>query len=69
MEEITGISSEQALGQGDYFYSLPFCGQDCPMLADLVLDPGLEKNYSSPFQREGKNYLFRRIHFREGKWK
>ena len=56
MEEITGISRKHALGQGDYFYSLPFHGQVCPMLADLVLDTGLEPNYSSPFQREGQDF-------------
>lgn len=56
MEAFTGISREQALGRGDYFYSLPFHDQACPMLADLALDPGLEPNYSGSFQREDESF-------------
>lgn len=55
MEDITGVSREQAIGQGAYFYSLFFYGQVGPMLADLVINPALEENYRNPFRREGKN--------------
>lgn len=37
MELLTGVTSENILGKGDYEYSLPFYGIRRPMLVDLVL--------------------------------
>jgi PAS domain S-box-containing protein len=46
-EELTGLAKEQALGQGDYVYALPFFGERRPILIDLldVADPELEASY------------------------
>ena len=35
-EELTGVTKEQILGQGDYVYALPFFGKRRPILIDLV---------------------------------
>jgi diguanylate cyclase (GGDEF)-like protein/PAS domain S-box-containing protein len=56
MERITGISREQALGKGNRFYSLPFFGEPCAMLVDLVLDPDLEKDYQRAYHKKDQNY-------------
>jgi len=56
MEKISGVSSQQALGEGDYFHALPFYGRRCPMLANLVLDAALENNYAGDFWREDEGY-------------
>ncbi|MFH0998063.1 MAG: PAS domain S-box protein, partial [Pseudomonadota bacterium] len=42
IEEMTGIGSAEMLGEGDYKYALPFCGERSPILIDLVLRPNQE---------------------------
>jgi PAS domain S-box-containing protein len=37
--EMTGIQSEDILGQGNYAYAVPFYGERQPILIDLVLNP------------------------------
>ena len=37
MEEMTGITSPQILGRGNYEYALPFYGERRPILIDLIL--------------------------------
>jgi len=39
MEEMTGVKSEQMLGQKDYEYVVPFCGYRRPILINYVLHP------------------------------
>jgi len=56
MENITSIPREKALGKGERFYSLPFFEEPCVMLADLVLDPDLEKEYKRSYQKIDRNY-------------
>lgn len=57
MERITSISREQAMGKGEQFYSLPFFGKPCLMLADLVLNPDLEKEYKRSYRKIDMNYF------------
>ncbi len=49
MEELTGVPAEFMLGKGDYEYALPFYKERRPLLANLVLMPGVEidKKYDS----------------------
>ncbi len=56
MEKITSIPREKALGKGERFYSLPFFGEPCVMLADLVLNPDLQKEYKRSYQKTDRNY-------------
>jgi diguanylate cyclase (GGDEF)-like protein/PAS domain S-box-containing protein len=56
MERITKIPREKALGKGELFYSLPFFQEPCFMLADLVLNPDLEKEYKRSYKKIGGNY-------------
>ena len=42
MEMITGISSADIVGKGNYEYSLPFYGERRPIVIDLVLHPSAE---------------------------
>lgn len=39
MEEMTGVKTEDMLGQKDYEYVVPFCGYRRPILIDYVLHP------------------------------
>jgi len=54
MEGMTGITSEEMLGKGDFEYALPFYGERRPILVDLVSKPQeeLEQRYSQ-IQRHG----------------
>jgi len=47
MEKMTGISTGQILGKGDYEYALPFYHERRPLLVDLVLrdDPAIAEKY------------------------
>ena len=47
MEDMTGISTEEILGKGNYEHAIPFYGERRPILVDLVLDPvpDIEKTY------------------------
>jgi len=42
IEEMTGISSAEMIGQGDYAYALPFYGERRPQLMDLVFEDSAE---------------------------
>ncbi|KUG03636.1 sporulation kinase [hydrocarbon metagenome] len=52
-EEMTGIKSEDILGQGNYAYAVPFHNQRRPMLIDLVLKPEeqWEKEYQEIYRK------------------
>jgi PAS domain S-box-containing protein len=47
IEEMTGVSAEEMIGQGEYAYALPFYGKRQPMLIDLAFkdDPALRSRY------------------------
>ena len=70
MERMTGVSSEDILGKGNYEYALPFYHERRPLLINLVLedDPDVAAKY--PFvKKEGKT-LFSEItipHFNDGR--
>ena len=70
MERMTGVSSTDILGKGNYEYALPFYHERRPLLIDIVLDddPAISRNY--PFiKREGRT-LFSEItipHFNDGR--
>ena len=42
IEEMTGISSAEMIGQGNYTYALPFYGEPRPLLMDLVFEESVE---------------------------
>jgi PAS domain S-box-containing protein len=68
MEKMTGTTSDQILGKGNYEYAIPFYHENRPILIDLVLrdDPATAARY--PYiKRDGKT-LFSEItipHFNE----
>jgi len=49
MEKMTGVSSSDILGKGNYEYAIPFYGEKRPILIDMALIPSekLTLNYSS----------------------
>lgn len=49
MKNLTGVRSEEIVGQGDYAYSIPFFGERRPMLADVVR--GAWTDYASSYDR------------------
>lgn len=48
MEEMTGVKTEDILGQRDFTYAIPFYGKPRPIMIDILLNPDLEsqKKYS-----------------------
>lgn len=54
LEELSGVSQESMLGQGDHAYALPFYGERRPLLVDLVLKPDadFEARYEK-YERRG----------------
>jgi PAS domain S-box-containing protein len=48
MEEITGVKATEMLGKGNLEYSLPLYGERKPMLADLLLVPGMLNLENNP---------------------
>jgi PAS domain S-box-containing protein len=48
MEEMTGLKGEDIVGKGDYEYAIPFYGERCPLLIDLLLqsDHADEEQYN-----------------------
>ncbi|MDO9549834.1 MAG: PAS domain S-box protein [Methanoregula sp.] len=70
MEKMTGVTSDQILGKGNYEYSIPFYHERRPILIDLVLkdDPVTSKKYPD-ILRDGTT-LFSEItipHFNNGR--
>ncbi len=43
IEKMTGVPKEEMIGQGDYAYAMPFYGERCPILLDLIESPDLEE--------------------------
>ncbi|MBN2310763.1 MAG: PAS domain S-box protein [Candidatus Hydrogenedentes bacterium] len=41
LELMTGTRKEDIIGQGDYAYAVPFCGERRPIIVDLTYDEGL----------------------------
>jgi PAS domain S-box-containing protein len=55
MEDMTGVSKNDILGEGDYAYGTPFFGEPAPMLIDVVehVDPVVESRYAY-IERKGR---------------
>ncbi|WP_448874717.1 PAS domain S-box protein [Desulfobulbus propionicus] len=53
MEQMTGISSREMIGQGDYAYAIPFYGERRPQLIDLIFarDEELDARYPHVFRQ------------------
>ncbi|WP_319579194.1 PAS domain S-box protein [uncultured Methanospirillum sp.] len=64
MEEMSGISSAEIIGKGDYLYAIPFYGVQRPVLIDIVIHPELTPEGYSHIIRNG-NTLFSERWFRE----
>lgn len=47
MEQLTGVTKEEIIGQGDHAYSIPFYGKKCPMLIDYVISRDMTQ-YNPP---------------------
>ena len=74
IEEMTGVTSKEIVGKGNYEYALPFYGERRPILIDLVLLPReeIEKKYAhiqwtgeiltgeayTPALKDGARYLY-----------
>jgi len=74
IEEMTGVTSKEIMGKGNYEYALPFYGERRPILIDLVLLPReeIEKKYAhiqwtgeiltgeayTPALKDGARYLY-----------
>ncbi|HEX3001302.1 MAG TPA: PAS domain-containing protein, partial [Methanoregula sp.] len=58
VEQMTGISSSEMIGQGGYAYAIPWYGERRPLLIDLVLknDPAIKARY--PFIKRNGNTLY-----------
>lgn len=52
IEELSGISSSDMLGKGDYDYAIPFYGYRRPLLIDLIQEPivTIESYYNNVYQ-------------------
>ena len=64
MEEITGISSSEIIGKGDYLYAVPFYGVQRPILIDIAIHPELNSERYPHIIRIG-NTLYSERWFRE----
>ncbi len=55
IEEMTGVSAQEMLGQGDYAYAVPFYGERRPVLIDLVnlSDEEIEHRYLQIMRQGG----------------
>ncbi|MBN1432294.1 MAG: PAS domain S-box protein [Methanomicrobiaceae archaeon] len=58
MEKLSGVKADEIMGKGDYEYSCQLYGIKRPILIDLVLNPGLEKEYSFPPVISDGNQIF-----------
>jgi PAS domain S-box-containing protein len=56
IEQMTGVSKEEMLGQGDFAYAIPFYGERRPVLLDLIESPDLEEK--APYDVIGKHGEF-----------
>lgn len=52
IEEMTGASKSEILGQGDFAYALPFYGERRPILIDQVFDSSIDINNNYDFVRK-----------------
>jgi PAS domain S-box-containing protein len=58
IEEMTGVSSEEMIGKGDYAYTVPFYGERRRQLMDLVWRPSAEVASMYPYIRqEGHSFI------------
>jgi len=55
MEDMTGVHKEDIIGKGNYAYSVPFYGEPCPMLIDVIdrYDKEIESRYAN-LERKGR---------------
>ncbi len=63
MEMLSGVKADEILGKRDYEYSYQLYGTRRPILIDLVLNPGLEKEYSFPPVISDGNQIFSERYF------
>lgn len=57
MEQITGISSMDMIGKGNYEYAVPFYGKRRPLLINLIINPDLELEKNYRFVRKEGGHL------------
>ena len=57
IEEMTGVTASEMLGQGDYGYVVPFCGNRRPILIDFVLKPDRKGEKDFSVVREHRDLL------------
>ena len=55
MEILSGIPAPEMLGKGNYEHALPFFGSRRPLLADLILNPDLQRDIEAPHQCQYRN--------------
>ncbi|MFZ0005355.1 PAS domain S-box protein [Methanoregula sp.] len=55
IEELTGVSAVDMFGKDNYEYALPFYGERCPLLIDLVFKPDakIEDRYTNIVRDQG----------------
>lgn len=58
IEEMTGVSKQDMLGQGDYAYAIPFYGKPRPISVDLLFAGEREKESMYDHVRRDKNTLY-----------
>ncbi|MDQ5988394.1 MAG: hypothetical protein CSYNP_04154 [Syntrophus sp. SKADARSKE-3] len=57
IEDMTGVPAGEMLGQGDYGYVLPFCGNRRPILIDFVIKPDRKSEETFSVVREHRDLL------------
>jgi len=57
IEDMTGVPAREMLGQGDYGYVVPFCGNRRPILIDFVLSPDAKGEREFSVVREHRDLL------------
>jgi PAS domain S-box-containing protein len=58
IEEMTGVPSEEMLGEGDYAYTVPFYGERRPQMMDLIFEPNgrISAGYTG-IKKEGQSLV------------
>ncbi len=50
IERLTGIPAAEILGKGNYEHALPVYGRRRPVMADVIVNPGLKQDIESSYQ-------------------
>ena len=66
MEAMTGVPAPEILGKGEYEYAVPFYGERCEMLLDLVMasEEELKSKPYTVFKKEGNGLVAETVHAR-----